>query len=171
MFEKLKLKSLRKRVDKNLDARDMSQLHSRLKTIAFVINEEDSVSIETLHEIASSLGVEDGNYQVLVFQKYKKNEVLEEHQIHHKQIKWRGVVHNEFAQKFLERPFDVLIGYYNGTHPYLDFLISESAARFKVGLEQSDLRLFDLQIEVEISQNKLFVTELKKYLHVLGKVN
>jgi hypothetical protein len=50
-------------------------------------------------------------------------------------------------------------------------LVSESAARFKVGLKASDLRLFDLQIDVDKDDKQAIIKELNKYLHVLGKVS
>lgn len=171
MFTNLKLKSLKKKLGKNLHKRDMSQLHSHVKTIAFVIDEDDFKAIETLGDIASSLGIEKEYYRVLAFQKYTKNVELKKYQIHHKQIKWRGAIDNEDAKQFLKQHFDVLIGYYNGEHPYLDFLVSESKARFKVGLKSSDLRLFDLQIDVNKLEKQAIITELNKYLHVLGKVS
>ena len=171
MLTKLKLKSLKKKLEKNLKSRDMSQLHSYVKTVAFIIDEDDCAAIETLSEIASSLGIEEMGYQVLAFQKYQKNKEIEKFQIHNKQIKWNGAIDNEDAKQFLKKPFDVLIGYYNGEHRYLDFLVSESAARFKVGLKASDLRLFDLQIDVNKTEKLSVITELNKYLHVLGKVS
>ena len=171
MFTNLKLKSLQKKRDKNLEKRDMSQLHSKVKTIAFIVAEDEFKDIETLDEIASSLGIEKNGYEILAFQKYTKKVVLKKHQIHHKQIKWRGTIDNENAKLFLKQPFDVLIGFYNGEHPYLDFLVSESVARFKVGLKSCNLRLFDLQIDVEKVEKQAIITELKKYLHVLGKVS
>lgn len=171
MFTKLKLKSLRKRILKNLEKRDRSQLHSQVNSIAFVVHEQDFSNIETLYSIASSLGIEKENCQVLAFQKYQKNVPLKDHQVHHKQIKWKGVIDNENANHFLKQPFDVLIGFYNGEDTYLDFLISESMARFKVGLALSNVKLFDLQIQLKISENKKLATELNKYLQVLGKVS
>ncbi len=171
MFTNFKLKLLQKKRDKNLDKRDTSQLHSQVKTIAFVIDEDDFKAIETLDTIASSLGIEKENCQVLAFQEYTKKVALKKYQIHHKQIKWNGTIDNKEAKQFLKQPFDVLIGFYNGEHPYLDFLISESVARFKVGLKSSDLRLFDLQIDVKKLETTAIITELIKYLQVLGKVS
>jgi hypothetical protein len=171
MFTNLKLKLLRKQLEKNLKKRDMSQLHSRLETMGFIIDENDVTAIETLRKLASSLGIEDDNCKVLTFQKFEKNKKIEDNHLYFKQIKWLGAIDNAHAVQFLEKPFDVLIGYYNGAHPYLDFLISESNARFKVGLAASDLRLFDLQIQVEKSNTIALKKELETYLLVLGKVS
>ncbi len=171
MFAKLKLKILQKKLDKNLKSRDRSQLHSQVKTMAFIFDEDDFKDIETLLEITSSFGVEQDHVRFLAFQKYKKGLDLKLYQVHHKQVKWNGTIDNKEAKMFLEQPFDVLIGFYNGMHPYMDFLNSASKARFKVGLENSDLRLFDLQMEIKITDIKAIIAELNKYLHVLGKVD
>jgi hypothetical protein len=170
MLTNLKLKLLKKKLEKNLKKRDMSQLHSRLETIGFIIDEKDITAIETLRKLSSSLGIEEDNCKVLTFQKFKKNTKLKDDHLHHKQISWRGTIDNVNALRFTKEPFDVLIGYYNGAQPYLDFLISESDARFKVGLAASDLRLFDLQIQVQKLNTISLKKELETYLHVLGKL-
>lgn len=170
MLTKLKLKSLKKKITKNLKTRDRSQLHATCKTIAFIINEDQFSSIETLYNIASSLGIKKDNCQFLAFQKYRKNVELKAYQLHHKHIKWNGVISNEKASSFLEQPFDLLIGFYNENQPYLDFLVSESTSRFKVGLAETNVDLFDLQIQLKVSQHEALINELNKYLRVLGKV-
>lgn len=171
MFTGLKLKSLKKKLEKNLNKRDRSQLHSRVTSIGFIFNEDDFSNIETLQNIASSLDIEKKDCQFLAFQKYKKNVALKAYQLHHKQVKWKGVIDNKDANHFLKQPFDVLIGFYNEEHIYLDFLVSESAATFKVGLASSNVNLFDLQIQLKTTAHKDLSAELKKYLHVLGKVS
>ena len=171
MFKNLKLKSIQKQLDKNIRARDNSQVHSELVTVGFVYNSDSKKDIETLYSIASSLGIDRANCKLLAFQKHEKNKELLSHQITDKQIKWKGVIENNEANTFLQTPLDLLVGVYTGLHPYLDFLVSQSKARFKVGLKSSDLRLFDLQIDVAEDNTAVIIEELKKYLQVLGKVN
>jgi len=79
-------------------------------------------------------------------------------------------LHNQNAQEFLDKEFDVLIGLYTGKHQLLDVLVATSKAKFKVGFHGTDKRLYDLLLDVPFKDFDLFKSELKKYLQVLGKV-
>ena len=62
------------------------------------------------------------------------------------------------------------MGYYRGSHEFLDLMVSESKAKFKVGTAGADERLYDLLIELDIDNTEAIKTELKKYLTVLNKL-
>ena len=79
-------------------------------------------------------------------------------------------MHNQSASEFLDKDFDVLVGYYEGMHEFLDALISQSNAKFKVGFAGGDKRLFDLLISVKPNEIDAFKIELKKYLRILKKM-
>ena len=79
-------------------------------------------------------------------------------------------MHNQNAQEFLDRSFDVLVGLYNGKHEFLDLLVATSNAKFKVGFHGSDERLYDLLLGVEPTNVSAFKQELKKYLEILDKL-
>jgi len=79
-------------------------------------------------------------------------------------------MHNQNASEFLDKDFDVLVGYYEGKHEFLDAMISQSNAKFKVGFAGGDKRLFDLLISVKPNEIGTFKLELKKYLAILKKL-
>jgi hypothetical protein len=95
---------------------------------------------------------------------------MRQNQINSKEFSWGGVIGNQNAKEFLERSFDLLVGFYTGPHEFLDLMVSESNAKFKVGAKSADIRLFDLLIEIDIAKNEAFKSELKKYLMVLNKL-
>nr|WP_175445419.1 hypothetical protein [Ulvibacter litoralis] len=149
----------------------MSYVNAPVKTIGFLIDEVSFNDFEKLYEFSKTLGIQRKDVKVFSFVPYqKKAPSLRQDQISNKDFSWGGVVKNTSAQEFLKTPFDVLVGYYNGTHEFLDLLVSESKARFKVGVVGADERLFDLLIAVELSKTESFKTELKKYLTVLNKL-
>ncbi len=82
-----------------------------------------------------------------------------------------GELHNQNALEFLDQSFDVLVGWYEKTHPFLDPMISQSKAKFKVGFAGSDQRLFDLILNISPRDVDLFESELKKYLTLMKKFN
>ena len=100
----------------------------------------------------------------------KKLPTLQQNQINNKDFNWKGEIQNQNAREFLERDFDVLVGSYNGKHRFLDLLVSESKAKFKVGFKDADPRLYDLLIAVSTNDLPTFIAELKKYITLLNKV-
>jgi len=100
----------------------------------------------------------------------KKLPSLRQNQVQCKDFNWKGEMHNQNASEFLETEFDVLVGYYKGQNEFLDALIAQSRAKFKVGFAGSEDRLFDLLIDVKPSNIEIFKAELKKYLTVLKKI-
>ena len=171
MFKKLKQISIKKITDKNLINRDLSQINARLKTLGFLVDEEVFQDFEALYEYATPLGIQRKDVKVFSFVEYKKKAPsLRQDQISDKDFSWGGVINNLNAQEFLSKPFDVLIGYYEGSHEFLDMMVSESKAKFKIGGLAADDRLFDLLIAVKIDQTDTFKNETKKYLTVLNKI-
>ena len=171
MFEKLKRKSLRKSIDKHLEERDVSQVNSVVKTVAFLVDESVFQDLESLYEFSNFLELQRKDVKVFTFQEVKKKmPSLRQNHINNKEFDWKGQIHNQNAAEFLETSFDVLIGYYKGNHDFLDAMVSRSNAKFKVGFSDADERLYDLLIAVDVHKPNDFKLELKKYLTVLNKL-
>ncbi len=171
MFKKLKHKFIRKVTDKNLNTRDLSQINAPLKTLGFLVDETVFQDFEALYNYSTSLGIQRKDVKIFSFVEFKKRAPsLRQDQISDKDFSWGGVVNNLNAQEFLSKPFDVLIGYYDGKHEFLDLLVSESNAKFRIGGIRADERLFDLLIAVELDNMEAFKDETKKYLTVLNKL-
>ena len=61
--------------------------------------------------------------------------------------------------------------YYDTKNNYLNLMTSKSKAKFKVGFNGVDNRLFDLIINVDPQKNLDVKGELLKYFKVLNKIN
>ncbi len=171
MFKKLKRKSIQKKTDKNLNSRDLSQVNAAAKSIGFLVEEAVFQDFEKLYSFSEYLGFQAKDVKVFSFVEFKKKAPsLRQDQINNKDFSWDGTISNLNAKEFLDRPFDVLVGYYKGAHEFLDLMVSESKAKFKVGVVGADDRLFDLLIALDINKTEEFKTELKKYLTVLNKL-
>jgi len=171
MFKKIKLRSLRKLTDRYIKSRDTSQRNARIKTLGFLVNEVDFQNIEALYEIWNELGIQRKDVKVFTFIEVKKKlPSMRQNQLNNKDVNWRGVVQNQNAVEFLKTPFDVMVGYYKGSNAYLDMLIAQSNAGFKIGVAGSDERLYDLLIDVAVSEPKTFRIEVAKYLRILKKI-
>lgn len=171
MFEKIKRKSLRKLTERNLSKRDLSKVNAPLKTLGFIVDEGAFQEFDVLLDFYRDLNLMPKDVKIFSFIEVKKKlPSLRQNQIQCKDFNWKGEMLNQNAQEFLDRDFDVLVGYYQGTNQFLDVMISQSKAKFKVGLAKSDARLFDLLLGVEIGNIPLFKQELVKYLKILKKI-
>ena len=170
MFENLKKKALKKHTERNILNRDTSEINSKLKTLGFLVDEMIFQDFDRLFEFSKIFELQPKDVKVFSFLEVKKKlPTLQQNQINNKDFNWKGEILNQNAIEFLDRDFDVLVGLYNGKHRFLDLLVSESKAKFKVGFKGADDRLFDLLIEVPTSDLPTFTTELKKYLTLLNK--
>lgn len=171
MFKKLKLYSIKKNTDVNLNNRDLSQRNRHLNTLGFLVDETFFQDFEMFYKYSSLLGIQRKDIEIFSFQWFKKNApLLRQDQISDRDFAWNGVIKSKGAKEFLSKPFDVLIGYYKGGHEFLDLMVSESKANFKIGGLGADARLFDLLISVELDKTEAFKDETKKYLTVLNKL-
>ena len=171
MFKKLKRKSIQKLTDKNLNNRDLSEVNAAAKSIGFLVDEVSFQDFDKLNAYSKFLGFQPKDVKVFSFIEFKKKAPsLRQNQISDKDFSWGGTINNLNAKEFLNSSFDVLVGYYNGTNEFLDLMVSESNAKFKVGVAGADNRLFDLLIDVDIYKIEAFKAELKKYLTVLNKI-
>ena len=171
MFDKLKRRSLRKLTERNLANRDLSKVNSSLKTLGFLVDELRFQDLDVLYDFYGELGLIPKDVKVFSFIEVKKKlPSLRQNQVQCKDFNWKGEMHNQNASEFLDIEFDVLVGYYEGKNEFLDALISQSKAKFKVGFAGSDDRLFDLLIGVKPDNTEAFKAELKKYLTILKKI-
>jgi hypothetical protein len=171
MFEKVKRRSLRKLTERNLEKRDLSQVNAPMKSLGFLVDEKLFLDFDALYDFAISFNLIPKDVKVFSFIEVKKKlPSLLQNQVQSKDFSWKGEMHNQNANEFLDKDFDVLVGLYNGKHEFLDVMISQSKAKFKVGFAGADDRLFDLLIAVPPNDVEVFKAELKKYMEILGKV-
>lgn len=171
MFDKLKRKSLKDKIDKNLISRDLSHRNSSLKTLGYLVNEDMFQDFELLYQFSKDIGLQRKDVKIYTFKEVKKKiPTLRQNQINNKHFSWSGEILNTNAIEFLDIPFDVLVGYYSEKNEFLDIMMSRSKAKFKVGFGRSDKRLVDLIINVDPMNFERFKEEFRKYLSVLNKI-
>lgn len=171
MLKKVKKYSLKKHTDKNLGQRDISQRNAPLKYLGFLVDEVFFEDFEMFYEFGNELGLQRKDIKIFTFvETRRKIPSLRHNQITNKEFTWKGEIHNQNAQEFLDFPFDVLIGFYKGKHEFLSAMIARSNAKFKIGFNGADDRLYDLLLTVDIQKPELFKSEVKKYLQIFKKI-
>lgn len=171
MLKKIKNHSLKKHIEKNLTARDVSQRNAPLKYLGFLVDEVFFDDFEMLYEFGKELGLQRKDVKLFTFVETRKRiPSLRQNQITNKEFTWRGEINSQNAQEFLDFPFDVLIGFYKGEHSFLSVLVAQSKAKFKIGFNGADERLFDLLVTVDLQRPSSFKSEIIKYLKIFKKI-
>jgi hypothetical protein len=172
MLKRIQKIFFKKIVDNNLKNRDLSNINDQLHSIGFLVDEEIKIDFEKFYEISKELGLHEKDVKIFSFSEVKtKTPTLHQNKINNKHFTWKGEIHNQNANEFLETPFDVLVGYYRSKNDYLDVMVSKSKAKFKMGFKEIDNRLFDLLIDVDPLNINAIKKELVKYFRTLNKIN
>lgn len=172
MFKIIQKKQLQKKIELYLKNRDISNLNDSVVTIGYLVDEDLFQDFEKLFEVSKEMGLKNKDVKIFTFMEVKKKiPSLRQNQINNKEFSWKGIIQNQNANEFLNKPFDVLIAYYNNENDYLDLMLAKSKAKFKVGFEGVDSRMLDLIIDIDLLNINDFKRELMKYLKVLGKLN
>lgn len=170
MLEKLKRRALRKHTERFLKNRDTSQVNDKLITLGVLVDESLYSDFDHLYDFTKVLGLHPKDIRVFSFLEVKKRlPSIRQNQINNKDFNWKGEIQNQNALEFLDTKFDVLLALYDKPHVYLDMMVSKSKAKFKVGFQELDMRLFDLILNVKPSEIKLVESEMKKYIILLNK--
>lgn len=171
MFKRIKKIFFKKHITKNLKNRTMFDVNDSLTTIGFLLNEEDNIDFEIFFDLSSTLGVQQKDIKIFSFLDIKtKTPTLIQNRIYSNHFNWRGEINNKNALDFLNTKLDVLVSYYSTKNNYLNLMTSKSKAKFKVGFNGVDDRLFDLIINVDPQKNLDVKSELLKYFKVLNKI-
>ena len=171
MLEKLKRRSIKKCIDQYVASRDTSGRNSPLQTLGILVDESLIPDLYMFDYLPAKLNVHPNKFRLFSFLEVKKKlPSIRQNQINNKDFGFKGRINNPNALEFTGRPFDVLIGYYQGKNVFMDQLMAMSKARFKVGFAGGDERLFDLILQQGPDDYKLFSRELKKYLQILNKI-
>jgi hypothetical protein len=122
---------------------------------------------EHLNEL---LDFHEGEIEFLVFQaKINKNEVFDDG-ISPRDFGWFGKIRSEKLKNILTKKYDLLINYSKIENIYINLLLLQCNAGFRVGFSHLDNRFYDLMINCESTNVVLFNEELKRYLQILKKI-
>ena len=138
---------------------------SNIQTIGLLIDESDfRYSKEIVNELVQQ-GIAPANIKIVGYRsKFKEKESYLIPTFGKKHINWNGEITAVFLNEFIATEFDLLISYYNIETGIFMAVTKKSKAKFKVGFAAVDKDLNRWMINTAITNYKLFVTELFKYL-------
>lgn len=149
---------------------DPVEISSQKITKILVLLDEFADKLLIEENLYRLLNFSDENIEVLIFQsKIKKNKVSTDI-FTPGDFGWFGKLKSHRLKKILTKKFDLLINYSKVDNIYINMLLLQCNAGFKVGFSHLDNRYYDLLINCESDNFELFNQEMKKYLQILKKL-
>ncbi len=156
---------VKKSLKNNLNTIKNEVFTSNIQTIGLLVDESKfRNSNELIQELVLN-GIAPENIKIAAYRrKFKKKKTYSRPTFGKKHIDWRGRIKENFLEEFINTEFDLLISYYDVESPVLMMLTSKSKAKFKIGFSAVDQKLNRWMISTAMSEYKLFITELFRYL-------
>lgn len=140
-------------------------------TVGIIFDETYFYEKEAIVNALESQGISAQKIDVLVFKnRIRKQEVFDYPVFSHKDLSWRATFQSSHVKEFIEKPFDLLINYYDVEKSALMVVTNLSKARFKVGFASVNKKLNHFMIDTQAENHEVFLSELFKYLKILNKL-
>lgn len=140
-------------------------------TVGILIDESYFSEKDSLIKELALNGIAANNIETLSFkEKVKPKEIIEGSYYTRKDISVLGTFEKEDVASFINKPFDMLISYYDVEKAPLLLATLKSKAKFKVGFSNIDNRFNNFMISSQAEKYSEFVSELIKYLKILNKI-
>lgn len=167
-FKALKKYFLKKQIEKHLKENISDKNLNGLKTVGILVNAHEFENMEAFNSLVNSLEILNKDLKLIFYKEEKRNlPTFEQNNFSSKDFNWKGVLTKPAIEEFLDREYDLFIGYYSKRNSYLDYITSRTKAKLKVGLKHKDDRFFDIVFKVKTSEFSLFEKELAKYIKIL----
>ena len=138
--------------------------------MVIIFLDENSEKAHIVSQLVTILKIPESNIIVIVFQRKLNTEIETDDIISPKDFGWYGKVGSEKLKNILTNKYDLLINYSKVDNVYLNILLLQCKAAFKVGFAHVDKRVYDLMISCEPDEIDLFNEEMIKYLGILKKL-
>jgi hypothetical protein len=162
---------LKKIVKKTLSNYQAAASNGEIATVGIVLDETYFKQKEALINKLVQNGIKGGNIETLSFHnKLRKGEQPDCCYYTPKDVTSGGDFSRQDVKAFVNKPFDLLISYYDVAKPWLVLATLKSKASFKVGFSTVDNRLNSFMIASQAEKHEEFSEELIKYLRILNKL-
>lgn len=146
-------------------------IEDKIETVGLLIDESYFAKEEALVSEIISGGIQKNNIQVLIYRdKIKKKDSFSNPFFSRADVSLGADFKKPEVKDFIEKPFDMLISYYDIEKPPLTLVTLLSESKFKVGFSTVDKRLNNFMIGTVAEKHQEFVSELFKYLKILNKI-
>lgn len=162
---------LKKIIKKSLAGYKPASSADPVVTVGILVDESYFFGKELLIAELVREGISGSNIETLSFkERIKPKEIVDCCHYTRKDISVTGTFEKEDVAAFINKPFDMLISYYDVEKAPLMLATLKSKAKFKVGFSSIDNRLNGFMISSQAEKYTEFVPELFKYLRILNKI-
>lgn len=167
IFKTVKKYFLKKHIEQHLKEASQKSQSSGFKTVGVLVNAEEFENTDAFLGLMKALEILNKDLKLIIYREEKRNlPTFEDNKFSSKDFTWNGILNKPGVEEFLDREYDIFIGYYSKKNKYLDYVTSKAKAGLKVGLKGSDKRLFDIIFKIDINQYPVFEQELAKYIRI-----
>jgi hypothetical protein len=170
-LKRFREKSNQKYVNTLLDTSVRHVHQKKIETVGVLLNLDEFKNYDSLRQLLNSIGIKDNKVKFIAYiddDESKPNSW--DSFFNPNDFGWRGKITNTDLQLFIDTEFDALICFYNAEDLELKLVAASSKANFKIGINNSEPRLYDLIINIDTKHLQVFQNELFKYLKVLNKI-
>ncbi|MFP9098034.1 DUF6913 domain-containing protein [Flavobacterium sp. RHBU_24] len=163
--------NLKKIVNKTLSNYTAPAAEGKIKTVGVIIDETYFAEREKLIQEIASHGIAAGNIETLsFFERVKKDRLPTCCYFTYSDITAGGIYTKDDVNQFINKPFDLLISYYDVQKPPLSLATLKSKALFKAGFSTVNNRFNAFMIAGRAEDFKGFISELFKYIVIFNKL-
>lgn len=168
IFDVLKKRWLRKEFHK-LENSCRERKQHWPKTLVIVFDANQISDIEIFKKWAITLQIPVENLTLLGFTKDANNDNLEGTVLFDKNlIKWSGGISSVDFKKILSASYDLQINHFESPSLMTRYVSLKLNSGFKVGYAFHEECSYDLAVNVPLTNQELFISEIAKYLKILN---
>lgn len=138
---------------------------SDAKTIALLFDATRADSRRMVEDFAQILRVRGKKVTLLAFYDSPNLASFPFKTFNPQAVNWYGRPKSKQVERFLNEPFEVLIGCWLGEHLALEWVASLSKAHFKVMPYSEDLNDFDLIIDTKNKDLQQYISQVNYFIH------
>ena len=163
--------STKKKVKNKLSNVSNITNNNLIKTVGIIFDETYFHEKEALIRELVERGILEKDIEILIFRDIiKKKQTFDWPFFSNKNLNWNATFDKSEINNFINKPFDLLINYYDVEKSALILVSHLSKANFKTGFSSIDKRVNDFMINTRVENYKVFTNELFMYLKILNKI-
>ncbi|MEZ4792064.1 MAG: hypothetical protein R2783_00870 [Gelidibacter sp.] len=171
IFKVFKEKSNQKYINKVLNSRSNAIHQKKIQSVGVILNLKEFADLDAFRFFFKEMGILPPKTKIITFVEDNKiTDKLWDTYFSPKDFGWKDTIKNIELQSFIDTEFDALISFYRENTLELNMITALSKANFKIGISNSDTRLYDLILDIQPNDFLVFKNELIKYLTVLNKL-
>jgi hypothetical protein len=139
------------------------------ESLVIVFNADQFDDLEVFKKWCSRLDISSNKMTLLGYTKNVKNKYLDGATLFDPSaIKWKGGLKDDYLSELLNSKYDLQINYYEVSSQIKKFITMKLNSGIKVGYAAHEEITYDLAVNVPLTDQELFISEIAKYLKIFN---